>query len=182
MNRYSGARSQVLVFACVSVLVVVGSAGASSHAVQGFSGNVCALLSATKVAAIVGDTNAGTYGCKPAKTLTTPAGTTYNASAGSGTPSGGGFLSVQMVKYASPSIEARVHAQYKKSLKPVAGIGDWAYSHFAMSPVAGGTADTGELVFGAKGYGVLFEVRARQKKTVNQPDLTALAKQIVAAL
>jgi hypothetical protein len=48
--------------------------------------------------------------------------------------------------------------------------------------VAGGTADAGQFVFGAKGYGVDINVRAKLKKTVDQPALKALAKAIAGEL
>jgi hypothetical protein len=140
-----------------------------------FSGNVCGLLLAKQVAAIVGDSTASKYACTPHPSIKTPAGITYQAVAGPSKPSAGGFLSIQIVKYSSSKIEGLVQAQYKKSMKPLAHVGDWAYSHSAFSPVAGGTAAVEELAFGADGYGVLVIVRAKLGKSGNQPALKTLA-------
>jgi hypothetical protein len=147
-----------------------------------FGGNVCSLLPGKQIAAIVGDTGASRYACVEQKTIKTSAGTTYGATAGAGSPKVGGYFSIQVVKYSNPKVETLVEAQYKRSMKRAAGIGDWAYSRIAFSPVVGGRADTGQLAFGADGYGVVVNVRAKLKKTVNQPALKALAKTIVGKL
>jgi hypothetical protein len=87
-----------------------------------------------------------------------------------------------LVKYTSPSIESRVKQEYKTLLKPVNGVGDWAYARIKLSPVLGATADTGQFTFGAKGYGAVINVRAKLKATVNQPALKILAKHIASQL
>jgi hypothetical protein len=140
------------------------------------------LFSAKQIAAIVGDANTGTYKYVASETLKTAAGTTYAAQAGATTTGGGGFFSIQLVKYTSAPIESRVKQEYKSLSKPMAGVGDWAYASIKMSPVVGGTADTGQFAFGAKGYGVVINARAKLKKTVNQARLKILAKQIAGEL
>jgi hypothetical protein len=160
-------------------IVAVPLASASIGTRESFSGETCSLLPATQIAAIVGDAaNASKYNCVPSKTVKTPAGTTYAARAGASTISGGGFFTIQVVRYSSATIESRVEQQYKALLEPVTGVGDWAYARIRMSPVVGGTADTGQFAFGAKGYGVLINVRAKLKMTVDQPALKVLAKAI----
>jgi hypothetical protein len=184
-SRRGSSRSSLLRLAVLATVVSIANvpvASASTSRQHSFSGNACALVSAKQVATIVGDTSTSKYKCAASKTVKTPAGTTSAAQAGSSTPSGGGFFSIQVVKYTSPSIENRVKQQYKTLLKPVTGVGNWAYSSIKMSPVFGGTADTGQFVLGAKGYGVLINVRGKLKKTVNQPALKTLAKQIVGEL
>lgn len=172
------ARVGLLAFAVA--LAVVPPASGSARA---FAGKPCSLFTAKQVAAIVGDSATGTYACAPSKTFKTAAGTTYSARAGAGTATAGGFFSIQVVKYSSGSTEGRVKQQYKALLKkPLTGVGDWAYAKIGMSAVLGGTADTGQLAFGAKGYGVLVDVRAKLKKTVDQQKLKALAKQIAGEL
>ena len=150
-------------------------------ATRSFTGNVCALVTASQIATIVGDSKVSKYTCASQPTQTTPAATNYDGKAGTSTVSKGGFLEVRVMKYKSPSMENLVRGEFK-TLKPVPGIGDWAFTHIAVSPVYGGKADAGEFVFGAKGYGVLFNVRAVEGKMVNQAALQSLAKSIVAVL
>jgi hypothetical protein len=173
---------KTLLVACIGAIVVAPPAAAAKQASLSFTGNVCGLFTAKQLAVIVGDTKPSKYACAPSKLVKTPAGTTYSAHAGSGTVAGGGFFSIQIVKYANPKTEALVANQYKTVMKPVAGIGDWCYSRIAVSPVYGGTADIGQFAFGAKGYGVLINVRAVLKSTVKQSALKSLAKEIVAKL
>jgi hypothetical protein len=162
-------------------LVACCFATPSLAATHGFSGNVCALFTAKQAATIVADSNAGKYKCASLAPETTPAATSYDGKAGTPTVGQGGFLEVRVMKYKSPSMENLVRGEYK-SLKPVPGIGDWAFTHIAVSPVYGGKADVGQFVFGAKGYGILVNVRAVEGKMVNQAALDSLAKSIVAAL
>jgi hypothetical protein len=164
----------VMMGACV----VAAPTGAATHA---FSGNVCTLFTAKQAATIVADAKASKYTCVSQPPQTTRAATNYEAKAGSATVSAGGFFAVTVAKYKSPSTEKLIQAEFK-TLKPVPGIGDWAYSHIAVAPVYGGTADTGELVVGAKGYSVLIDVRAVKGKMVNQAALDPLARSIVATL
>jgi hypothetical protein len=166
------------VVALIACGVLAAPTVAATH---GFSGNVCALFSAKQVATIVADTTVTKYTCASQPPVTTRAATNYEGKAGTPTVSAGGFFAVTVAKYKSPSMENLIRGEFK-SLKPVPGIGDWAYSHIAVSPVYGGKADTGQLVVGAKGYSVLFDVRAVQGKMVNQAALDSLAKSIVAAL
>jgi hypothetical protein len=173
---------KTLLVACVAVSVVASPAAASKQDRLSFTGNVCGLFTAKQIAVIVGDTKPSKYACAPGKSVKTRAGATYSAHAGSGTVAGGGFFAIQLVKYANPKTEALVANQYKTVMKPVAGIGDWCYSRIAVSPVFGGTADNGQFAFGARGYGVLINVRAVLKKTVKQSALKSLAKEIVAEL
>jgi hypothetical protein len=155
-------------------------AALTAHA--GFSGNVCSLVAAKQVAAIVGDTSAGKYACAAQKSIKTPAGATYGATAGPSLPTAGGFLSIQVVKYSSPAIEGRVQGLYKKSMQPLANVGDWAYTHTSSSPVRGGTAAIEQLAFGAHGYGVLVIVRAKLGKSGSQAALKTLAASIAKQL
>jgi hypothetical protein len=163
-------------------LAAVCLAAPAAASMQAFNGNVCHLLSAKQIATVVGDSATGKYACVNQKTVKTAASTSYTAHAGPSAVASGGFFSIQIVKYTSAKVEALVQAQFKKSLKPLPGIGDWAYSRIAFSPVVGGTADIGELVFGTKGYSVLLTVRAKLGKTINQPALKGLAKQIAGQL
>jgi hypothetical protein len=164
--------------------LVFGLAAAPSAlpAGAGFSGNVCGLLAAKQVAAIVGDASASKYACTAQKSIKTPAGTTYQATAGPSSPAAGGFLSIQVVKYSSPKVESLVQAQYEKSMKPLAHVGDWAYSRSMSSPVRGGTAAMEQLAFGADGYGVLVIVRAKLGQSGNQAALKTLAASIAKQL
>jgi hypothetical protein len=173
---------RVGVVAAFASVAAVPAASASTARQASFSGKTCTLFSAKQIAAIVGDTNTGTYKCVASKTVKAPAGTTYAAQAGATTAGGGGFFSIQLVKYSSAAIESRVKQEDKTLLKPVAGVGDWAYASIKMAPVVGGTAGTGQFAFGAKGYGVAINVRAKLKKTVSQPRLKTLAKQIAGRL
>lgn len=131
---------------------------------------------------IVGDTAPSKYGCVSQKTVKTAAGTTYSAHAGAETTGTRGFFALELVKYSNPKLESLVRTHYQKSMKPVLGIGDCAYIHIAPAPVAGGTADVGQLVFGTKGYGAVIQVRAKPKQKVNQSALKTLAKEIVGKL
>lgn len=173
----SSLRAGVLV--AVAALLAVPVAGAST---AGFSGKACSLFTAKQVATIVGDADTGKYRCVPGKSVQTPAGPANTAKAGPGSTAKGGFFSLLVIKYKSAAIESLARKQVTRGLKPVKGVGDWAYTRISMSPVVGGNADAGEFAFGAKGYGVLITVRARLKKTVNQPALKALAKRIVGEL
>jgi hypothetical protein len=166
-------------FPALAALVVVLPATAAR---SGFSGDVCGLLAAKQVAAIVGDASASKYACTAQKSVKTPAGTTYQATAGTSAPAAGGFLSIQVVKYSSPRLESMVQAQYRRSMKPLAHVGDWAYSHRMSSPVRGGTAAMEQLAFGADGYGVLVIVRAKLGKPIDQRALTAVAAAIAGKL
>lgn len=177
------ARAGVLLAACVGGLAAASAAAPATGARDAFSGNVCSLLTAKQVAAVVGDASAaGKYKCVASKSFKTPAGTNYAGHAGSGSVTAGGYFSIQVVKYSSAQIAGRVRASYKALMKPVGGVGDWAYEHVAMSAVAGGTADVGQFAFGAKGYGVLVNVRAPLKRKVSRPALTTLARKIAAEL
>ena len=173
-------RSVVRMGVLVAVAGLLAAPAASAR--ESFSGKACSLFTASEVAKIVGDSNPGKYKCVPGKNVATPAGTTYLAKAGPATRSQGGFFTINVVKYKSASIESRARSQVKRGLKPVGGVGDWAYAKISMSPVVGGTVSAGEFVFGAKGYGVLITVRAKLKKTVNQPALKALGKRIAGEL
>ena len=177
-------RVKTVSIACVAALVAAPFAASGTLSARSFSGNICSLLSAAQVAVIVGDSGGGSKDkCVASPTKTTPAGTTYYATAGTGTSvTKGGFLGLQLVKYAKPTLENLVKNEYK-TMSPVSGIGDWAYAKIGPSPVAGGaTADTGEFVFGAHGYGALFTVRAALGKKINQAALEALSKKIAATL
>jgi hypothetical protein len=174
--------SRVVVLASVAGVVAVPFASASTRAQGSFSGKVCSLFSAKQVATIVGDADTGKYACVPAKTTTTPVGTTYTATAGSSTTSGGGFFTIMVVKYENASLASLAQQQLKATMKPVRGVGDWAYSRIEPATAVGGTADGGQFSFGAKGYGVLITLRAKLKKTINQPALKTLAKKIVSDL
>jgi hypothetical protein len=175
MRRWSGRLAALAIASGFAVHLAAATGSA-------FSGSVCSLVTATQIATIVADASSGKYACHAQPPQTTPAATNYSAKAGSSTVSAGGFLSITVAKYSRPSTEALVRNEFKKSLKPVSGVGDWAYSHIAVSPVYGGTADTGEFVLGANGYSVLFNVRAVQGKSVDQPALKALATSIAAKL
>jgi hypothetical protein len=180
MKTLSAWRRTIWLTVAAALPAVFGATAFAAPVTVG--GNLCSLLPGKQIAAIAGDTGASKYACVAQKTIKTAAGTTYGATAGAASPKVGGYFSIQVVKYSNPKVEALVEAQYRKSMKPAAGIGDWAYSRIAFSPVVGGRADTGQLAFGADGYGVVVNVRAKLKKTVNQPALKALAKTIASKL
>lgn len=168
-------RLAVLVLALTAALPAV-------PARAGFSGNICSLVAAKQVATIVGDSSTGKYGCNPQKSVNTPAGVMFNATSGPSKPELGGSLTVQVIKYANPKVESLVRAHFTSTMKPLAHIGDWAYSHTSISPVVGGTAVTEQVVFASHGYGVLVLVRSQLAKSVNQPALKALAAAIAKQL
>lgn len=78
-------------------------------------------------------------------------GTSYAATWGASRALQRGFFTVQIVKYASPSLAGLSRSAYVR-MKPVPGIGDWANEQIAPGRVGGGainTADLGTLAFGA---------------------------------